>query len=424
MPNNKVRWLFLMLLAAGTATAQVVSPFEIKDAELRSLQQQYLKDLAQVGRDILANHFDYPFYFSRKLDLDQPQQQRSDQRSIRFDHFNGQTVLAITGNYYAAYSAEKVREEQRAKNSFQNVVLPILKATVPRFQTNGAIQGYAVEISHHVMTKVMGMPVERPENLMVFLPQNAAIKLVEARDTGGQQAALLDAQVYLNAAPLSLWLDEQAPRHVVAHPPMQRIEEKESSLDRAEAQLAHAAMPESPKSEEVPAPGAAPRYASPQALAALQTSSQEMIARMVKELDAQAHFVAYAPPVFITFRRGIYLELSVNTTLMESSGGSRYKLAGLAFDEHITHLIRPFMGYFKGGQDFDGIAFSTTVHLPGKTNAESAVTEAVEFFFPFRALHCYEDYDCTGQQLIDDGIVLINGERAGLDLQKAEADGP
>ena len=48
-------------------------------------------------------------------------------------------------------------------------------------------------------------------------------------------------------------------------------------------------------------------------------------------------------------------------------------------------------------------------------------TEAVEFFFPFTALRCYEKYDCTGQQLIDTGVVLINGERVSLNLQIAES---
>jgi hypothetical protein len=39
-------------------------------------------------------------------------------------------------------------------------------------------------------------------------------------------------------------------------------------------------------------------------------------------------------------------------------------------------------------------------------------------------MHCYENYDCTGQQLIDAGTVLINGERASLDLLRAEAGTP
>ena len=34
----------------------------------------------------------------------------------------------------------------------------------------------------------------------------------------------------------------------------------------------------------------------------------------------------------------------------------------------------------------------------------------------------YADHDLTGQQLINSGLVLINGERVGLELQSAEAE--
>ena len=95
-------------------------------------------------------------------------------------------------------------------------------------------------------------------------------------------------------------------------------------------------------------------------------------------------------------------------------------MAALAFDEHIAHLVRPTLEYFKADQNFDGVGFSTTVHLAGKTAVASANSEAVEFFFPFSALRCYASYDCTGQQLVNEGTVLINGERVSLDLQIAE----
>ena len=91
----------------------------------------------------------------------------------------------------------------------------------------------------------------------------------------------------------------------------------------------------------------------------------------------------------------------------------------MAFDDHVAHLIRPALTYFKEEPKFDGISFSTTIHLASRSPAASK-TEAVEFFFPFPALRCYEKYDCTGQQLIDNGVVLINGERVALDLQVAE----
>src|ERR1700751_5312455 len=212
MRINNVRFLVLLLLASLASTAQVVSPAEIKDPALRDLQTRYMEDLKLIGRNIVQTNFEYPFYISRKLDLDEKQQQTADQRSIRFEHFNGKTVLAITGNYYAAYSADKLSAEQRARETFLKVVFPVLKIAVPHFQNNRAVQGYALEISHHILGKVMNVPMERPENLVVFFPQNAAIKLLAAKDETAQQAALLEGQVLLNAAPVSIWLTGEAPQ--------------------------------------------------------------------------------------------------------------------------------------------------------------------------------------------------------------------
>ena len=50
--------------------------------------------------------------------------------------------------------------------------------------------------------------------------------------------------------------------------------------------------------------------------------------------------------------------------------------------------------------------------------------DTVELLFPRAELRRYENYDITGQQLINAGFVLINGERVGLDLQTAETVKP
>jgi hypothetical protein len=432
MSRNNFLWLALFLGAGGTCLAQVVTPWEIKDPELSSLQQQYMGDLQSAGRDILASHFEFPFYLSRKLDLDQAAQQRADQHSIRFDSYNGYTVLAITGNYYAAYSTQKMSEDQRARATFLAVVMPILKGAVPRFQSNHEIQGYAIEVSHHILGNVMGVGMERPENLMVFLPQRAAIRLVGSKNETVQQAALLEGKALLNAQPVNIWLNGEEPPLPADRSSSGSSQRNESSSTEAGAEVSQgdsaplqtgaseSASSPAPKQKETPAAPPPPRDTSPQALASLQTSGQEIIGQMTKELNSQARFVGYAPPRFVVFRQGIYLELSINTLLAESASASRYKLAALAFDEHIAHLVRPTLEYFKADQTFDGVGFSTTVHLAGKTAAASANSEAVEFFFPFSALRCYANYECTGQQLVDEGTVLINGERVSLDLQIAE----
>lgn len=425
-------------LALQIANAQVVAPVEMKDPELRSLQMKYMDVLKAVGTEINNLPFEYPFYLSKKLDLDEQQQKAADQRSIRFDHYNGKTVLAITGNYYAAYSTTQLSKDQRARKTFLAVIDPILKVTVPKFQTNANVQGYAFEVSHHVVGTVMGVSMERPENLMVFLPQNAALKLLAGKTDTVQQAALLEGQYFLNAEPVTIWLNGEGPQLGMKSPvPEPAAEEDKPNATKAELASGTGGsdgyvppinvplkFPKRSSPVDDP-PKASPvqRDISPEALASLQTANKQTLDTMTKELDSQAHFVSYAPASFVAFRQEIFLELSLNSNLSDTFAGSRYKMAAEAFDDHIAHLIRPVLGYFKPDPKedpkFDGIEFSTTLHLAGRTQpAQSA--EAVEFFFPLAALRCYEKYDCTGQQLIDAGIVLINGERVSLDLQIAE----
>jgi hypothetical protein len=418
--------LLVVLILAGGVVAQVLAPTEIKDPELRALQEQYMDDLKKAGRSAMEIKFDYPFYFSRKLDIDEQQQKRDEQRSLRFDRYQGKVVLEITGNYFAAYPSTQISPEERAHQTFTKVVLPILEAVVPPFQLNASVQGYAFEISHHILGKVMGVSMERPENLVVVIPQKAAVRLLGARDENVRQAALLEAKVFLNAEPITLWLSGKGPQLSAAPETAGGAVETKKAGNEASVEVVRGGgdgdrppAVTTPAATTTPPPAPPIRDTSTQALSALQNSSQDLLSRMVKDLDSQAHFVSYAAPSYVAFRHGIYLEMSINTTLRESQG-SRYRIAALAFDDHIAHLIRPVLGYFKADPNFDGVGFSTSIHAPaGKADTNSA-PEAVEFFFPFSALRCYENYDCTGQQLLDAGTVLINGERVTLDLQVAE----
>lgn len=415
-------WLAAVVLGVSCfAGGQALTPAEIKNPQMRGLQEKYLQQLQAVGAEIQGHIFPYPFYFSRVLDLELVQQERADQRSLRFDNFSGMTVVELTGNYFGSYSTELVNKSHRALRTFQDVMLPILEIAVPALKDNPDVEGFAMEISHHIRGKTMGMNVERPENLVLSLSKDAAVRLVGAKNENDRQAALLDGHFYFNGEPFVLYLSDKAARDAA----------QQLGQDSAGATSAKEAGPgkasTSPGSTgttrpvaRAAAPTTPPRDTSAEGLAKIQASDQKMIDLVAKELDSQAHFVSYAPPAVIAFRKSAYLEFSVNTTLPANAAGSRYKMAALAFDDHISHLVRPMMAYFKGDLDFDGIAFSTTIHQ-GDKPAASQGSEAVEFFFPVEALRCYESYDCTGQQLIDQGSVLINGERVSLDLQMAEA---
>jgi hypothetical protein len=412
------RYVFALALLTGTsALAQVITPFEISDPKARTLQQHYLKALVAIGDEIQAHKFPYPFCFSQILDIDQAKVKLADQRSIRFDFYKNETVLQITGNYYAAYSVDRMDSYARMKATFETVVMPMLQSEVAHFPDDSRFAAFAIEVSHHVREKVMGVSQERPENLTVIIPIASAQKLVDAKTADQRQAAALEARVFLNGQPVMLWLQEGKPtddwiERYAPPPPSEKQAARSSSAAPAASGLASPTVsPNLLTSSPAPA-----RLITPQTLSLLQSRNQDEIDRLLKGLDSQAHFIAYAPATFIAFRQGAYLQLSINTKVDAPSASSRYKLAALAFDGHVSHLIRPLLDYFPPEVDFDGVSISSIVKI---VNGEST-SQSVEFFLPYRMMRCFASYDCTGQQLLDSGTVLINGERAALDLQIAE----
>jgi len=424
--------LFVRMLAVAlglcslSCAAQVLSLGKIADPVSRRLQKEYFAQLQQLASDAAAHHFPYPFYFSQTLDIDEARQKQLPQGSIRFDVFNGETVLAISGNYYISYSSELLNRNQRARKTYEDVVLPLLKAAVARVDRGVPFDAYAFEVSHHVRSKAMKVNTEGAENLMVLFPRAIATRLVHATDAEAQQSALLESEIYVNGEPLTLWLaGDDAPENVKDHylARHEHSDAKKTSLASEPPEPGTMVnpnlIPESELARTVRERRNAPRDISPAKLEKLQTAYEGTLQRLVPELKQQAHFVEYAPPAFIAFHNGAYLQLNMNTELEQPAGSSQYRIAAMAFESHISHVLRPVAKYFHDNPQFDGVDFTTTVHQSAQPSSMS-----VEFVVPFSALACYEKYDCTGQELINRGIVLINGERVALDLQRAETDSP
>jgi len=403
IPSSSLLATMLTALACHAA-AQVLSPAEIADPTIRGLQQTHLDELHAITSALAGHKFPYHFYFSRRLDLSEREQERSDQRSIQFDRFQGQIVLKITGNYFAAYAAERMTNEERARQTYREVMLPIVQAAQSALARAEVPDAFALEISHHVIRKVLGVETETPENVVLILPKASAQRLAEAHDEAGRVAAVLQGTAYLNGARVSFW-----PGEVKDSPTI--------PVSVAPSAPATPASPSAPAAPPMPATPLPPSNAHTK----LDAEYSDAFAKMMKGLDSQAHFVPHAPPSFIAFRGGQYLQIPITTTLAASDSGSQYKLAALAFDHHVAHLVRPVLAYFKDSADFTGIDFSSTVRLAG-ASVQGEDGTAVEFIFPLSALRRYEQYDLTGQQLLDAGIVLINGERAGIDLQSAEGN--
>jgi hypothetical protein len=430
MASKTVSRALLAVLSLGLSVSGQVLPLgKVTDPECRNLQQKYAEQLKQIAADAAALHFPFPFYFSQTLDIDEARQKQLPQGSIRFDRVNGQVALAITGNYYISYSAEMLNKNQRARQTFQDVVLPLLRVEVARSGRSLPFEAYAFEVSHHVRSKVLKVGTEGPENLMLLFSRVVGERLAQAKDAEAQQAALLDSEAYVNGEPFTLWLtgddapadvrDHYLARHHRDSAPKSLSASSTSAADTAEpgTLVSPHLIPQSDLLAKIRDNKSAPREVSPVELEKLQTAHDATLHKLVNDLKGPAHLVDYAPPAFIAFHDGAYLQLSMNTDLEQPAGASQYRIAALAFDTHISHLLRPVSKYFHDGARFEGVDFSTTVHQTAQPASLS-----VEYVVPFSALVCYEKYDCTGQELINRSIVLINGERVSLDLQRAEND--
>jgi hypothetical protein len=420
-----VRTLVVALCLFGICcSAQVQSLGKVTDPVSKRLQKQYYAQLQQISADAAAIHFPYPFYFSQTLDIDETRQKQLPQGSIRFDQYSGQTVLAISGNYYVSYSSGLLNRNQRARKTYEDVVLPLLKAAVAHVDRNVPFDAYAFEVSHHVRSKVLKVNTEGAENLMVLLPRSLGERLARAKDAESQQSALLESEVFLNGEPFTLWLTgDEAPDDVKDHY-LARHGRSDSTKTSPTTEpqepgtlVSSNLVPESDLARTVRERRNALPDISPARLEKLQTTYEVTLQRLMPDLTQQAHFVDYAPPGFIAFHDGAYLQLSMNTDLEQPAGSSQYRIAAMAFEIHISHVLRPVAKYFHDSPQFDGVDFATTVHQSVQPSSMS-----IEFVVPFSALGCYEKYDCTGQELINRSIVLINGERVALDLLRAETD--
>src|SRR6476660_6968660 len=420
-----VRILVVALALGGVSSAQVLSLSKINDPVSKRLQKQYFAQLQQIATETTTIHFPYPFYFSQMLDIDEARQKQLPQGSIRFDQFNRQTVLAISGNYYISYSSGQLNGNQRARKTYEDVVLPLLKAAIAHTDRTVPFEASAFEISHHVRNKVLKVNTEGAENLMILFPRAVAERLVRAKETESQQSALLESEVYLNGEPFTLWLTgDDAPEDVKDHYLARHghVDATKTSSTTTEAGepgtlVSTNLVSESELARTIRERRNAPPDLSPARLDKLRLTYDPTLQRLVPELKTQAHFVDYAPPSFIAFHNGAYLQLSMNTDLEQPAGSSQYRIAAMAFESHISHVLRPVTKYFHDNPQFDGVDFSTTVRQPGQSGSQS-----VEFVVPFATLLCYEKFDCTGQELINRSMVLINGERVALDLQRAEAE--
>ena len=114
--------LFIAAIAPFPASAPrasgQISPNEILDPDLKALEKRYFLELKSLNQSIARMKFPFPFYLSRYVGIEPAKQAETDSRGLEFVKFRDRTVLKITGNYGAAYSATQFTRNERAARTF------------------------------------------------------------------------------------------------------------------------------------------------------------------------------------------------------------------------------------------------------------------------------------------------------------------
>jgi hypothetical protein len=415
-------WMQLPFLSAQ------VAPAEIKDRQLKLLQQANLKKLIELKQAIAKLSFPYPLLVSRYAGLDPAEQAASDQRGLEFVNFKGRTVLKVTGNYNAAYNADLLTANERASHVFEDVVRPILRVIPAYFQGNDSFGAVGFEISYHVRRKARDYSYEGKENFVVVMGREDALNFAKVAKDNESQEVLKRSEIYLNGKEFGLMLGQRDAQEVEAR--------ADSSVSPALLASVRPAVPSTLKSNP-PSPNyrtltlsstandAGPEVSTPTTeiasrsdVEALQTKHQAQLDALGKDGAERFHLVDYAPPSFVIFQNKTYLQLTLrNPARFDRDSTSIYKRAAQSFDLFLAPQLKALLDKLPATNDFTGLDITILNDLSSKDTHSS---EALELVFPLQLLRQFVEAQVTNQDLINRSIVLVNGVRIALNLQLVE----
>ena len=442
----------LAILGLATPVCAQVNPAEIANPRLKAAQTAYFSQIKALYKEINEAKFPFTFALGRYVGLDPSKQAESDARGIEFVFFHDRLILKISGSYNAAFSADRLTQNERASRTFTDVIAPALLLTSKNIPADVDCDGIGFEVSFHVRTRSQSYDYEGKEILVVVLNRADAFAFAEASTDSQRQEILNRAEIFLDGKPFGLALDKKDPLDLDTldrSSPPQPVSTQRTSAPatppRSSSRLVSPALlpPElrpqiQPEIASPPAAGApAPRSISGTTPSTPKISSGESPAtptdadmdRLQSQfqvpLDAlnklgleKFHFVNYAPPSFVIYRNQVMLQLTLRNTIHFSQDStSLYKRAAQSFDLFLAGQLKDILDKVPGDAPFAG--YDITVVNQFGTDAHSS-SEAIEFICPRIALRQFVDADITNQQLIDQSVVLVNGVRIALTLQLVE----
>ena len=414
----------LFLLFGPARSFAQVSPAEILNPQLKALEQAHLSKLIEINRTVPLLTYSFPFSLNRYVGSDPKSPAGLDGRGLEFVNFHDQIVLKVTGNYQAAFDADRLTPNQRSTRVFNDVVFQILEVLPGYFSGSDSFDAVGFEICYHVRRKAAHYEYEGKEILVAVLSKADALRYAKAPTDSERQELLNRSEIFLNGKPFGLALSGSEPLDVatlqrsVKQPANQRGAPSPSSDP---ANSARTGQDESATSEtaSMQMPVIATVVRSRADAERLETKYKSQLDALAAAGLANYHFVQYAPPSFAVFRNQIVLQLTLrNPNSFDKEATSIYKRAARSFDLFLAPQLKSILDRIPDDAELSGLDITVLNDLTSTTAGHTS--EALEFVCPLKALRKFTDADITNQDLINESVVLVNGVRISLNLQQVE----
>lgn len=414
----------LLGLLAASIRAQV-SPNEILNPQLKSLETQYFPQLKTINQQIAHTRFPFPFYLSRAVGLDPAQQVEADTRGLEFRRFRDRITLKATGNYNAAYDSKQMTRNERAARTFRDVMQPVLQIITQNIPPDVDCDAIGIEVAFHVRDREKAYDYEGTDILVVVFDKKDAFDFVLETDDASRQHILDRSLIYLGGEEYGLSLLDRDP-NLIDHQARERSTETKQPSAAATSSSANRLLRSDPNL--LSSPAAAPKVdlsnakpaASPADAEKLQSRYQPQLDALVKQDQARLGFVDYDPPAFVVVSKQMVLQMTLkNSNRFDPDKQNIYKRAAQTFDLFVAPRMKDILDKLPTGLPVDYYDFSVVNPLT-PTSLGKERSEAVEFLLPKNLAEKFANNEITNQELIDKGQVLVNGVRIALNLQLAE----
>ena len=416
--------ILLLLFGPARSFAQV-SPAEILNPSLKVLEQAHLSKLIAINRTVPLLTYPFPFSLNRYVNSDPKSQTGVDGRGLEFVNFHDQTVLKVTGNYQAAFDADRLTPNQRSSRVFNDVVYQVLEILPGYFSASDSFDAVGFEICYHVRRKAAPYEYEGKEILVAVLSKADALRYAKAPTDSERQELLNRSEIFLNGKPFGLALSGSEPLDVAtlqrsvkqtATAANQKQGAPSSSSDPAN--FARTGQDESATSETASMPGTAAVVRTRADAERLETKYKSQLVALAVAGLTNYHFVQYAPPSFAVFRNQIVLQLTLrNPNTFDKEATSIYKRASRSFDLFLAPQLKSILERIPDDAELGGVDITVLIDLTGTAGHSS---EALEFVCPLKVLRKFANADITNQELISQSVILVNGVRIALNLQQVE----